>query len=204
MVHEDLRGGVYGLATIACLAPWVGVFGNVLGIINSFQGIAGEKTAMMAAHFKLLSESLWPTALGILVGLIAFWSYHYLTGRLQSLDLEMESASSDLLNQLSRFPGRFRLSPTVDAPRFGEVPIAQVEREAKNARWLRSIACVAIVGALFLGGPHVAFLLGISCLFAYPLWVKFLHRERGGLVLLGSLVCLCWSGLELLLGQSLP
>jgi len=57
----------------------------------------------MAAICQRLSESMWPTELGLLVGLIALWSYEYLAGQLSALDQEMESASLELLNQLGRF-----------------------------------------------------------------------------------------------------
>ena len=62
----------------------------------------------------------WPTGLGLLVGLVSLWCYRYLTGRLSTIDLEMENASLDLLNQLSRFRGRFAIGPSRDGPMFGE------------------------------------------------------------------------------------
>jgi hypothetical protein len=204
LVHEEMRAGLCGLATIACLAPWVGVLGTLVYLPTAFPGFAGQREAILAYMAEHLGQAMSFTALGILVGLIGLWSYRYLKARLETLDLEMESASVDLLNQLSRFPVRFRLTQTVDAPRFGEVPIAQVEREARIARRLRLIACVAIVGACWLEGSRVASLLGLSCLFVYPVWVKLLRRRPGGLVLLGSLLCLLWTGAELLLNRSLP
>ncbi len=59
----------------------------------------------MAAVAKELSESLWPMGLGLLVGLVSLWSFRYLTGRLATFDLEMDNASLELLNTLSRFRG---------------------------------------------------------------------------------------------------
>ncbi len=60
----------------------------------------------MAYEFKGLSESLWPTAFGLLVGLVSLWFYEYLTGRLRTFDLEMETASLELVNLLSRLRGQ--------------------------------------------------------------------------------------------------
>jgi biopolymer transport protein ExbB/TolQ len=110
-VHEEMRAGVYGLATIAWLAPWIGMFGTILGIVNSFPGIAGQRRSVIAHIFERLSESLWPTAFGLAVGLVSLWFYLYLTGRLRSIDLEMENASLELLNQLSRIPSRRTMKP---------------------------------------------------------------------------------------------
>jgi biopolymer transport protein ExbB/TolQ len=80
----------------------------------------------MAPICQRLSESMWPTALGLLVGLIALWSYEYLAGELSALDREMRNASLELLNQLSRFQGRFAFSPgpipSIESPMFGEKP----------------------------------------------------------------------------------
>jgi biopolymer transport protein ExbB/TolQ len=77
---------MYSLATIASVAPFVGVFGTVLGILNSFQGENGPRDAIMAAVTKGLSESLWPMAFGLLVGLVSLWFYEYLTDRLRTID----------------------------------------------------------------------------------------------------------------------
>jgi hypothetical protein len=137
-VHEEMREGVYSLATIASIAPWFGLFGTVIGIVHSFQGIGASKRAIMAAVAKGLSASLWPTGLGLLVGVIAFWSYDFLTGRLRTLDQEMESASLELLNQLSRFHGRFAAEAEVsspnDRPMFGEKTLRQLSRDEKSLR----------------------------------------------------------------------
>ena len=106
VVHEDMKAGIYDLATIASIAPWIGIFGTIVGIVNSFPAIGGQKSSGIGVVFKGLSAAMWFTALGLLVGLVALWFYEYLAAKLRSLDLEMESASQELLNQLSRFPRR--------------------------------------------------------------------------------------------------
>ncbi len=150
LVHEEMKQGLYGLATIAVLAPWVGLFGTVLGIVNSFQGISGERWAAMAAHLqkKGLSQSMWPTAFGLLVGIVALWCYRYLETRLQALDHEMEGASLELMNQLSRFSGRFTVTPTInrasDGPMFGEKSLAELSRDERF--WRRCMFLTATAG----------------------------------------------------------
>lgn len=109
VVHEDMKAGLYDLATIASIAPWFGIFGTIAGIVNSFPGVEGQRSSGLAVVFKGLSTAMCFTALGLLVGLVALWSYEYLAARLRSLDLEMENASKELLNQLSRFPGDSKL-----------------------------------------------------------------------------------------------
>lgn len=52
------------------------------------------------------------------VGVVAFWCYRYLSARLLALDREMENASLDLLNQLTRLPMRFVVEPSLDRPVF--------------------------------------------------------------------------------------
>jgi hypothetical protein len=212
-----MKQGLYSLATIACVAPWVGLFGNVLGIVNSFQGIAGDKASGLGAVAKGLSESMWPTAFGLMVGVLALWCYRYLEGNLQAFDHEMDSASLELLNQLSRFRGRFSAEPAFnrlsDAPMFGEKPLAELSRDETFWRRCMFLAGTALVMAWFiemLRFPveatfvYVPLMFGISCLFVFPVWTRLLGRRPGALAALGSAFCLCWTLTELVLGVSLP
>ena len=228
LVHEDLKAGVCDLATIASIAPWFGIFGTLVGIVNSFQGVTGPKWFIIAAICKNLSMAMWFTALGLLVGLVALWSYKYLAGRLHSLDLEMENASKELLNQLSRFPRRFEVGPEaepVSGPMFGELPPEDVQREERFFRRCLMLTGVALAveglvqAARFVPGDNSPYLyssailyacfyapitFAISCLFVYPVWLKFLNRQPGVLLALGSVLSLCWSVAELALGRPLP
>ena len=211
MVHEEMRVGLYGLATIACLAPWIGLFGTVLGMSNSFPGFNGSRSSFLALLFDLLSESFWPAAFGLAVGLMSLWFYRYLTARLEAFDIEMENASLDLLNHLCRIPGRFTFA--LPAGRmFGEESAEELQRDEKFLRRCRYVAATALVTAccaqIFLFGSlpwiYLPFTFGLSCLPAYPLWAKFLRRRPGGLVALASIICAGWSIAELLMGRHLP
>ncbi len=223
VAHEGLKGGLYSLATIASLAPWVGIFGTILGIVNSFQGVTGEKTAIMAAFAKRLSESLWPMAFGLLVGLVSLWFYLYLSTKLRTIDLEMENASLDLLNQLSRSPSRFTIRDAIDSRLFGEVSFDEAARDERFQRRCIFLAGAALVLAFFaqasryvlvdslsLGSAvrmacfYLPIVFGLSCLPMYLVWVKLLGRRPGGLTALGSVLCLCWSLSELVLGRHIP
>jgi len=101
-VHLELKRGFSSLATIAFVAPGIGVFGTVLGIVNAFPGFDGEKSAIFGLVTGLLSEAIVPTAFGLLVGLLALWFYRYLNSKVEAFDLEMESAALELANRLSR------------------------------------------------------------------------------------------------------
>lgn len=96
---NDLRRGIAGLATIATTAPFVGLFGTVIGIIHAFEDIASAKGA---GGFETVSqgiaEALVATALGLVVAIPAAWMFNYLSGRIERLNAEMENSSSELLD----------------------------------------------------------------------------------------------------------
>ncbi len=219
VVHEVMRAGVYGLATIASLAPWVGVFGTVLTFPSAFVGPfngTGRRERMLAFTFDHLATSLWFTAFGLAVGLLSLWFYQYLAGRLRTIDLEMENASLDLLNQLSRLPARFAIAAAIDGPMFGEKPLDELNRDDTFRRWCIFLAGIGFLSAWFSEAliyveeyslavyVRVPLMFGLSFLPAYPLWAKLLRRRPGGLIALASVICLCWSVAELALGRHLP
>jgi biopolymer transport protein ExbB/TolQ len=99
-VHGEMKRGLNSLATISSIAPFIGLFGTLLGIVNSFRGGIGEKTAALGRLAGYLSESLVPTELGLLVALAAFCGYRCLLTKLDAFDLEMENASIQLTSDL--------------------------------------------------------------------------------------------------------
>ena len=112
------------------------MFGTIVGIVGSFKGCGCEASAHLAALNESLSESIWPTALGLLVGLISLWCYRYLAGRLETIDHEMDNGSLALLNQLTRYSGRFIQGPAIDRisanPMFGETSFAELSPDQKS------------------------------------------------------------------------
>ena len=120
-----MNQGLSILASNACIAPLIGLFGTVVGIVNSFPGCSGEMSGCVTATTAALSRSIWPTALGLLVGLISLWFYRHLSGQLESIDREMSNASLGLLNQLTRYRGHFETSTIdhpIELPSFGVRP----------------------------------------------------------------------------------
>ncbi len=98
IVHAELKRGVAGLATMGSTAPFVGLFGTVVGIINAFKGIATEKATGIGAVAGGISEALVTTAIGLFVAIPAVWMFNYFTGKIESFDVEMGNSSSELID----------------------------------------------------------------------------------------------------------
>jgi biopolymer transport protein ExbB/biopolymer transport protein TolQ len=98
IVHAELKRGVSGLAPIGSTAPFVGLFGTVVGIINAFKGISNEKSTGLGAVAGGISEALVTTAIGLLVAIPAVWMFNYFTGRIEAFDVEMGNSSSELID----------------------------------------------------------------------------------------------------------
>jgi len=98
IVHAELKRGMGTLATIGSTAPFVGLFGTVVGIINAFHGIAAEKQTGLAAVAGGISEALVTTAIGLFVAVPAVWMYNAFSGRVEAFDIEMDNSSSELVD----------------------------------------------------------------------------------------------------------
>ena len=94
----ELKRGLSGLATVGSTAPFVGLFGTVVGIINAFQGMKAEETAGIAAVAGGISEALVTTAFGILVAVPAVWLFNYFTNKVSSFGVEMDNSASELID----------------------------------------------------------------------------------------------------------
>jgi biopolymer transport protein ExbB/biopolymer transport protein TolQ len=98
IVHAKLKKGLSVLATIGATAPFVGLFGTVVGILNAFQQIAHSKSSGIATVAGGISEALVTTAFGLLVAIPAVMAFNYFTGRVESFDVEMDNSSSELID----------------------------------------------------------------------------------------------------------
>ena len=102
LTASDLKKGVSALATIGSTAPFVGLLGTVVGVINAFQGIGNSGSAGIGAVSVGISEALVETALGLVVAIPAVWIYNYLTTRIEYFNVEMDNSSSELLDYFIR------------------------------------------------------------------------------------------------------
>jgi biopolymer transport protein ExbB len=98
IVHAELKRGVSSLATIGSTAPFVGLFGTVVGIMHAFQAISTSKSTGIGAVAGGISEALITTAVGLFVAIPAVWVFNYFTNRIEAFDVEMGNSSSELID----------------------------------------------------------------------------------------------------------
>ena len=110
--HIRMSRGLKLVAAIVVTALFVGVFDTCYDILTGFKGCVGSRESCMAAFDYEVSRALVPTAWGFLVAIASRWAYGYLQSDVNSLDLEMETASLDLMNYLSTCRGQEQSKPT--------------------------------------------------------------------------------------------
>lgn len=99
---EQLEGRIGTLATIGSIAPFVGLFGTVWGIVNSFRSIGAQKTTSLAVVAPHISEALFATALGLLAAIPAVMAYNRFSGNINKITRDAEIFMNDFLVLLSR------------------------------------------------------------------------------------------------------
>jgi len=100
----NMKKGLGFLATIGSIAPFIGLFGTVVGIINAFQSIASTGSGGMSVVSGGMAEALVSTALGIFVAIPAVVAFNNFTGKLENIHVEMNRVSSQLVNCLFKIP----------------------------------------------------------------------------------------------------
>lgn len=99
---SELENHLSWLATTASAAPFVGLFGTVWGIMNSFHSIAATGSANLAVVAPGISEALITTATGIGAAIPAVVAYNYFVGEIKKVALDIESFTQDFLNIIQR------------------------------------------------------------------------------------------------------
>lgn len=94
----EFRRGLSGLATVGSTAPFVGLFGTVVGIITAFQEMRNAESAGIAAIAGGISEALFTTAFGLLVAIPAVWFFNYFTSKVDNFTVEMDNSSAELID----------------------------------------------------------------------------------------------------------
>jgi biopolymer transport protein ExbB/TolQ len=98
MTTADMRKGLSGLATIGTTAPFIGLFGTVIGIINAFRGMAMSGSGGIAAVSTGIAEALVTTALGLFVAIPAVWLFNIFTNKIERFQVEMSNSASELID----------------------------------------------------------------------------------------------------------
>ena len=99
---ERLEGRLGFLATIGSAAPFIGLFGTVVGIMTSFQAIAGSKSTNLAVVAPGIAEALLATAIGLLAAIPAVIAYNKLSSDAGKLAVRMEGFADEFSAILSR------------------------------------------------------------------------------------------------------
>jgi biopolymer transport protein TolQ len=98
----DMESRVPLLGTTASAGPFIGLFGTVWGIMNSFRNIGSKGAANLATVAPGIAEALVATAIGLMAAIPAVMAYNYFSRRIRVLSAEMETFSSDFLNIVRR------------------------------------------------------------------------------------------------------
>jgi biopolymer transport protein ExbB/TolQ len=94
----DFKRGISVLATTATVAPFIGLFGTIIGIINAFTGMAMSGSGGIGAVSAGIAEALIVTAIGLGVAIPAVALFNYFSGKVERFQMEMTNAASELLD----------------------------------------------------------------------------------------------------------
>jgi biopolymer transport protein TolQ len=98
----EMESKVPFLATTASAAPFIGLFGTVWGIMNSFRNIGAKGAANLTTVAPGIAEALVATAIGLVAAIPAVMAYNYLSRRIRVISAEMETFANDFLNIIRR------------------------------------------------------------------------------------------------------
>jgi biopolymer transport protein ExbB/TolQ len=132
MTITDLKRGLGVLATVGATAPFVGLLGTTMGIVNSFAAMAASGSGGLASISSGVSEALITTAFGLIVAIPAVWLFNYFQIKIDNLIAEMTYTSKEMIDYMiknvtgtgefgrSRFTREFNTTATA-----GNSPISQ-------------------------------------------------------------------------------
>jgi biopolymer transport protein ExbB/TolQ len=98
----NLRARLPGVATIVGVAPFLGLFGTVTGLISAFRGIATSGGGGLTEVSAGISEALVTTVIGLFVAMPALWAYNFFMNRVDNLAIGLHNGASRLSAHLVR------------------------------------------------------------------------------------------------------
>ena len=129
MTIVQLKRGLGVLATVGSTAPFVGLLGTTMGIVNAFTGMAASGSGGLSAISAGVAEALITTAFGLLVAIPAVWAYNYFTTKIDNLTAEMTYSSKEMIDYLIKGVsgefGRSRFTREFNTAAGGSSPISQ-------------------------------------------------------------------------------
>lgn len=103
---SKFRRGLGVLATIGATAPFVGLLGTTMGVVNAFTGMAQSGSGGLAAISAGIAEALITTAFGLMVAIPAVWLYNYFINRIDYISMEITYATKEFVDFLLRYEAR--------------------------------------------------------------------------------------------------
>jgi biopolymer transport protein ExbB/biopolymer transport protein TolQ len=120
LLANDLKSGLGLLATIGATAPFVGLLGTTLGIVNAFMGMASQGGGLEAVSSGI-AEALIATAIGLIAAIPAVWLYNYFTAKLDTLFSELAYAGREMIDWMMTRQAKRDLGITTrNAPAYGD------------------------------------------------------------------------------------
>ena len=101
-IVKNLESGTNILAIIGSNAPFIGLFGTVWGIMNSFQNIADSGNTSLAIVAPGIAEALFATAMGLFVAIPAVIFFNILNKRIDHFSIQIDNFSISILNKIIR------------------------------------------------------------------------------------------------------
>jgi biopolymer transport protein ExbB len=106
IVLSEFKRGTGILATVGSTAPFVGLLGTTMGIVNAFTGMAqAGASGGLAGISAGIAEALITTAFGLMVAIPAVWAYNYFATKIENLSVEMTYTSKELIDYLIKSVG---------------------------------------------------------------------------------------------------
>src|SRR5690349_24505707 len=129
LIVTELKRGLALLATTGATAPFVGLLGTTMGIVNAFTSMAASGSGGLASIGGGIAEALITTAFGLLVAIPAVWAYNYFQTKIDNLTAEMTYVSKEMIDYLIKGVsgefGRSRFTREFNTAGGGSAPISQ-------------------------------------------------------------------------------
>lgn len=117
---QSIETGLPFLATVGSAAPFIGLFGTVWGIMNSFTAIAARQDTSLATVAPGIAEALFATALGLAAAIPAVMAYNHFAVKLGRAGARGATAISEIAKQISRPHGDAAHKASVEPLRAGK------------------------------------------------------------------------------------
>jgi len=126
MTVVDLKRGLAVLATVGATAPFVGLVGTTMGIVNSFTAMSTSGAGGISSMAAGIAEALITTAIGIGVAIPAVWAFNFFQTKIDNLTAEMTYTSKEMIDYLIKnVSGEFGRSRfTREFNTAGQAPIS--------------------------------------------------------------------------------